>query len=1503
MLLVAAWAISYLRVCWNSVLAPSVPVRLSLATPGGNLTFTADSYALNPSAGILQLTAARLTDPNGSLIASAKRVEASGIDVLALQKSAPKVTVTDAVGRIVRGPDGEVDIQRYLPKPTGKPSTIPFYVTLNRAEIDVVDEVGHRTWTRHVSVERFRLAGQGPKWIAGGDASVEDLGTAHLVAHHTSNGALAIFTYADKLELADLTRHFIAVQTKAKEPTSIGALSASGPVEFSVGAGEKARFAFTGHLVGSNLAYGGYRASNVLLDGRIGEDGFRGKISANGPNLAATYDGILSWGDTLGAHGNLEVRTASLADLPSPVRKFIPTHLSATQLKFRGLVSYDKTSGPSAYGELGATHAAYLQDVVTGLQAHVSANERNVWAHVRTARYDGARVDADGSLDLAARSVHGYAQIQKLPVSRVLARFPNAAKQIPGQASGALSVATIVNGPWNAPRAEIRLTASGTYSQKQLGHPIAIRRITALARYDGNILTFHRIRAVTESGTLSALGHIDLKSKAISLNVDSRGVDVSQLSTKATGYASITAGVEGTLDHPIASGQLDGYDISYDKFSVALVDSLFRLDEKALTATALDVVFGSSQLHGSLAMALDGRTLSGELHSQGLQLGDLLGDQFAGIVKFDTTEVAGTLDHPRVKASLTGKDLLADDFTVNSLTAALALNDQVFTVTGAVAKVANGSVAASGSYDLDTDKGNARAEGKNLDLSQVVPTRQRAEHTAISGLLNGSATTEFADGKFGHASATGTLSKMKLNGTDIGDGVWSADGAGDQWHGSIQASYGTRFLAFENGAYNTTSDEVSGNLLINNLTIQNIYSTVVPYLDEAQPGTHDLALTDGQIALKATVQGKLHDPNVAIETLDINDLSYNAVDFGELAATGDRKNGLWTISSLDVTDGPMKFSAHGTVDESGATDLDGDLNNLDLSKLAAISTNSPSIGGLLSANFVATGSTNRPKIRASANIENVAIQGRKVDFGLDLNELTLDSTGINASGALSYQGFHGTLTGHVPVAYPFSIPGDQPITADLALAEQPVTDLAPYFPSLDPARASGTLRGLVSLSGTRDNLHLSGGVSISAPRVGFRLTDPDSPAAHRRYIAMSTELQNLMVSLGIQDQSLTADVAATSSHGGKVDAQLSSSLGALQSVLTSHTLPDTDTWLSSPVSGKVAFSGAAMKENNKVLQSSFGIDGTLALSGTLSAPNIAGNLGVSNLQTSIPSLATQGGTRGTPVIDPTLDIQVKLTNPGHIASSLAGMDLAGGGYLKGSLSQLDAGANLAVVRGELRLPGGHVTLEPGGTVRATYTTDSEQGTDAHVLVDLLGDSHVTTLRTSDVAQIYDIHLDVRGDLLLPDQVTFAASSSPPDLNQDQILALLGRTDLLAALGSNTYQQSGRTLTTAALGIAFPSLFDPVTAKLAADLRLDYLTVEYNALDQTSILAAKSLGHGFTLQGRRQISPPTPGLPLTYDFRLVYQPPFRSRLARRFTFFLGVDELTPWKFGVEYSQRF
>src|SRR5207237_318682 len=145
-----------------------------------------------------------------------------------------------------------------------------------------------------------------------------------------------------------------------------------------------------------------------------------------------------------------------------------------------------------------------------------------------------------------------------------------------------------------------------------------------------------------------------------------------------------------------------------------------------------------------------------------------------------------------------------------------------------------------------------------------------------------------------------------------------------------------------------------------------------------------------------------------------------------------------------------------------------------------------------------------------------------------------------------------------------------------------------------------------------------------------------------------------------------------------------------------------------------------------------------------------------------------------------------------------------------------------------------------------------------------------------------------------------ASSSPPDLSQDQILALIGQTSALQGLTAvGTGSQTEAAIRTALAGFALPSLLDPITGRIGAALGLDTLSLQYDLQNQASIAFAKALGKDFTISGSRQISPALPGIKPLFDFELTY----RSPKLPRFSFSVGSDQDHPYKLSIEYGFRF
>ncbi len=159
---------------------------------------------------------------------------------------------------------------------------------------------------------------------------------------------------------------------------------------------------------------------------------------------------------------------------------------------------------------------------------------------------------------------------------------------------------------------------------------------------------------------------------------------------------------------------------------------------------------------------------------------------------------------------------------------------------------------------------------------------------------------------------------------------------------------------------------------------------------------------------------------------------------------------------------------------------------------------------------------------------------------------------------------------------------------------------------MDPKRIQGALNGSFAVTGTKDSLHLSGGLSASAPVLGLRTLDPSSKAKAPKYIAMATELRDVIVSLGAQDDTLTADVSAKSSVNGSVDGQAKAKLPALEDLLAGRGLPDLESWLAGSLTGNVSFVNLGAKESNSLVKGSVAFNGALTLGGVF---RCAGNRG------------------------------------------------------------------------------------------------------------------------------------------------------------------------------------------------------------------------------------------------------------------------------------------------------
>ncbi|RYG30656.1 hypothetical protein EON81_24505, partial [bacterium] len=448
---------------------------------------------------------------------------------------------------------------------------------------------------------------------------------------------------------------------------------------------------------------------------------------------------------------------------------------------------------------------------------------------------------------------------------------------------------------------------------------------------------------------------------------------------------------------------------------------------------------------------------------------------------------------------------------------------------------------------------------------------------------------------------------------------------------------------------------------------------------------------------------------------------------------------------------------------------------------------------------------------------------------------------------------------------------------------------------LDATRTSGTVGGVAVLK--------------QAPGGAAQLSGRIEAKGELAVEGLEDTIKKLDASMTLRGTDLVLVVNGQPSRGGTVASTTTLDLGDPLKLAGDIAQQGPGPVLARPLESKIDLTGVVVRQSferdaKALLSGGFingNVSGAVTVKGRMNAPLVAGSLDISGADTTIPTVQSQPGGGGESFVDPSFDLRVRLTDPAHVKSATADLNLLGGGRIGGKLSALDITSRLNVEKGSIRLPGSNVILEQGGTIDVAFDGRNESGAEA--LVNLEGRTAVTAQSPSGTIQRYDINLVVRGDLLKDGGLVLNATSDPGDLSQDRILALLGATDTLNVLNTGTDRGSAEgQVRDALIGFALPSLLDPITGRLARSIGFDYLTLEYNPFEKASVVFGRALNGGFSIQGRRQLEP-IAGQPVRYDVRLVYRPRRTRGILSRIGFSVGSDETRPLKFAVEYSVRF
>lgn len=1527
--LLAALSTSYLRACLDYVSAPGVPLEMELATRGGGIVLTAESYALDAMSGVLTARNIEIREPQGKLLARASNLLVS----YPWQEAQPVVSVRvkDTRLAVERDAAGKLKFEEYLPEKSDEAGTIPYSVRIESGLLDIEDHKGGPVWKKAASVPTLLIEGVGDHLIVSGRlAGVSESGSlSFTVRSSPEKGFSGEFDLKD-FEAAEIVRRIQQSDPEVWPQALVGAnarkLTLSGKLVLDKRTAGAARLAGRVEVLAEGLVWKEWKVDGAEFSGSVTESLAQGDWAAHSGRLTALASGSLAWSPEPVFEAELSAICPSPQDLPPAWRRKLPKGLNWRNSAIEGRLVFGPSAWPEFLGKVSGESASWNDEKLGSPRAELAVAKDGVRVANASANWRGNPIVGNFDLASADGSLHGFMESSTIKLESIRSLLG-----VEGL-SGVAHVAAELGGFAKAPTALFRAKANAKLKSRQ-GRSFSLTDLLAHGAWRAGALRVEQATGLFEGGRVSASGSIALKNLAANMSLDLRSADLNRIFPDVYGDAWANLRITGPLGNPQAVGKVEVFGLNVQDQEIPFASANIGLNRRAFEAQDIWAAQSAARLQGSARWDLTTDALSGQVTAEGIELASLLGEGFAGLVGATSLVLGGTFSEPEAEYSVAAQDLVGFGVRVDRAEAKGRVTSDKIEFKDLILSVAKGSLHASGDYSFSDGAGSVTAEATAIELLKALPSLPG--RTVVDGLVSGTAKARFTNGKVAALDSKGTVEDLKVNPTLLGSGSWSASLADGLWTGQADIGQIERYLQLSNLQL-TSNQELSGQLVAYGMPLKDLFGAVRPYLAAGEAGQkppwielspealRQLDSLSGSIDAAVSLSGKAEELSVGLDSLEMRDLKAGDVEAGAISAVASRSKGVWDIGKFQWRNGPTSLDIKGTLDEQGDVSLEGNLNNLEtewVSKLIpGASVLQGEVGNLT---FLVSGPTQDPVVEASGaatffkpksalvaavdvgavkTVDAPAESGVKSDkdtsLSLNIYNIRVTSTGAKATGSYNYLGFKGDVRGSVPLRQGFAIAELDPLSVVVDIPERELTDLKVFLPSMDVARTKGKVGGRLAVGGTWSRPELD----------GFVIAHNSSLAL----LGIQTSLKEADFTATIGNEGVGFGVKAQSSLAGALEGQLRLAIEDLASDIQRFLqfasgraeLPD------SAISGGLKFDRFEFEEDRGQQGGRIkgGLSGEILLGGVLPQPTLFTNkpLVLAGVDARAPAEFQQAAMSKVGLINPQFAISLDVGSaeePAKVAASNGQFEVQGQSRLQGSLDAPTLTANLQVQRGSLKLPAGRIALESGGMARFLYTATQSGSSEARLDIDLKGQTSITALSPSGIVERYAVNLNLAGNLLQEGDLRVTAQSDPPGLSQDHILSLLGQGGVLESLnvkGSSSDMQ--RRLRSALTGIAFPMLIDPFTEQISRELGLDYLNLEYNAYEGAVLTAGKTFGKGLAVQYRRQVSE-RPGEPLRYDFRFTYRPFKRGRLLSGIYFSVGADQIRPWKITLEYGTRY
>lgn len=1476
--------VDYLNECLQEGLKPGNALVYEYATPAGNATLRIESFRWQ--ARPLRINAERisLVDGRGSKPLAVKHAD------IALDGKRLKIEARGVDATVTRVAKDRFDVQDLAPTGEGPKSDFAVSLVANQITIHYKDLVTQEE--REFRSNGLRGEFWQDEWLFDGTLREASLGELSIKAQGTSGTQDFMFN----LPGANLSGWILFGKSWLPDNVAPELLSAKAT---SLLAGAKGRltllegrppiFRVEWSAEGSGIAVGNYaQNAKVTASGIWTEAGgtFQGFASDGG--LQTVLDGNLRASTDMQLALNFDAKVTNKRSLAPWLRGILPKELDMARARIRGSATV-RGDQFAISGPIEAERAAWSGEWLSRPRGRLYADSNTIRIRLDQFSYQDSAGKGFLALNTRTQQLRGALDAQSLDLAQWGKRFGVAG------VSGTGKLTAIISGSTSSPVVVAQSEGSARWTKHGDGQATPLGGYEARVELRGNRLLVKRAVVTGSTGMAVVDGFADLGSKELNLSFRAGGIELGQFVDDIEGVVFGSGTITGSFEEPKAQGELKVFGLTWQEQVVPVLQTDWTFVKDAdVVIENLRAAIGSAEAGGRLVWNPASGKIEGKLAVDQLEISDFTNGSALGRVKLGNITIGGTTEDPSVSAQASAEQVFVEGIPLSAVTGNVSFSGGHLHIADLTASIAGGTVRVTAGYEIDSREGSGKLMLTNVPIEKL-PLQDLP--VDLSGRASGTVDLSIRDQSLHNLGAELNLGDLAVNRALVGSGKANVKFSDEVWTGSAEVGQLTGFVVVEDARYVPATNELSMVLESLNVPLETYTAALSAGLESLDLLWQERILAaQGSVTGRAALSGLASNPTVEGANLRVGGLVFAGRTAGSLTVEGSSMDSNYNVSAFEWRDGNTRVSAKGNYSQDGVLNVEGSVSNFDMTWLNTLAPEMVKVAGLAEGAVRISGKTDDLRATGSFGTQDLRIltgdQG-SVPLAVLVEQFDVANGEVTATGAFAIDDFAGRLEARAPLAAIGRMPEDRPEGESnpwllLTMNPRELRDVGRDLSAIDFERSDGRLAGQVRIEWQPEGAYLDGQVQFSGEQLYFKDLEQGFLKPNLKLNLKGQKMDLFATADGSAGGKLSASVQAQAPSSFRFNQPLDDLLSQLQlqGGIVGHNL-------------KLYYTEPKSKARSDVLT-----DLDARIGGNALAPVLSGIIRTAGGDITLPSEFQQTGTRPAWLVDPIFnDFRVE-TAPGTTLAIRAGeakLAILGGVTAKGSLSAPNIAGEFEVDQGFIKLPTARVTFEPGGRLAVLYEAQPDGTSNARVDVNLVGQTNLTARSIGDQIERYDITLEIEGNLVAENGLRMRGTSDPPDLNSDEILALLGQKSLLEALNPTRFQ--GDAFRELFYGYAIPNLTDPITRNLAQALGLDYLSVEYNQFEQASINLARTLGPGLVLSARRQLSPPRVGERQRYEVKLTYRPKVRNRLLNRLRFSVGLDQDRPWKIGIDYTIRF